>query len=174
MITLTSAEGQIMYASPSITKVFGYTPHEIPTALASDFIHPDDVKLYIEKRNQIQKIPNGSVTYELRLKHKTGRWIWCEINLSNLLNESGIDAMVANFRDISDKKTLEQEKEFDRNNLNALINNTDDLMWSVDSQYNLLIFNLPFRDSMISLSGNIPTKGSDIFTLGFQRKNPVA
>lgn len=171
MITLTSAEGQIMYASPSITKVFGYALHEIPTALASNFIHPDDVKLYIEKRNQIQKIPNGSVTYELRLKHKTGSWIWCEINLSNLLNEPGIEAMVANFRDVSEKKTLEQEKEFDRNNLNALINNTDDLMWSIDSQYNLLTFNLPFRDSMINLSGNIPTKGADIFTLGFSEES---
>lgn len=167
MITLTSSEGQILYASPSVTKLFGYTPEEIPTAVTSNFIHPDDVKLYLEKRTQIQKIPNGSVSYELRLRHKAGRWIWCEINLTNLLNEPGIESMVANFRDISDKKTLEQEKEFDRNNLNALINNTDDLMWSVDNQYNLLTFNLPFRDSILNLSGNIPTKGTDIFTLGF-------
>ena len=53
-----------------------------------------------------------------------------------MLHEPGINAMVSNFRDISEKITGETEKEFDSNNLNALINNTNDLMWSVDRDFN--------------------------------------
>ncbi len=171
MLTLTSAEGKITYASPSITDIFGYTPGEIPQALASDFIHPDETELYLENRRKALATPGQSISYQLRLKHKSGTWIWCDITLTNLLHEPEINSMVATFRDISEKKVLEHEKEFDRINLNALINNTNDLMWSLDRNFNLLTFNTPFRNGILRFTGDVPEKGINIFDLNLSKED---
>ena len=42
--------------------------------------------------------------------------------------------------------TAELQKEFAQNNLKALINNTNDLMWSVDRNFNLITSNKPFEE----------------------------
>ncbi len=46
--------------------------------------------------------------------------------------------------DITEKKKNQQEREFDRENLKALINNTGDLIWSVDRNFELITFNDSF------------------------------
>ena len=45
-----------------------------------------------------------------------------------------------------EKRKRVLEKEFDKNNLDALINNADDLMWSVDRKFNLITSNHPFNE----------------------------
>jgi len=44
------------------------------------------------------------------------------------------------------KKLSEELREFDSNNMNALINSTNDLMWSVDKNFNLIASNIPFDE----------------------------
>lgn len=103
MKTLSSESGEMLYGSPSITRILGYTPEEIPHRLAFDFIHPDDVRDFGQKRKDLLQQPSDSFNMQLRLKHKDGNWIWCETTLTNLLHEPSIHAIVANFRDISEK-----------------------------------------------------------------------
>jgi PAS domain S-box-containing protein len=66
-----------------------------------------------------------------------------------------------------EKKMLEQEREFDRNNLKALINNTNDLMWSVDRNFGLIISNDAFDRMILAMTGQIVERGSSIFPKGF-------
>jgi PAS domain S-box-containing protein len=44
----------------------------------------------------------------------------------------------------------EKQLAFDKSNLRALINNTNDLMWSVDRDYNLITANKPFNDMSLA------------------------
>ena len=62
----------------------------------------------------------------------------------------------------TEKKMLEQEREFDRNNLKALINNTNDLMWSVDRNFRLIISNDAFDRMIRALTGQVVERGSNI------------
>ena len=55
----------------------------------------------------------------------------------------------------------------DRNNLFALINNTNDLMWSVDRNYKLITSNNAFDEMVKYMSGNIIIKGGDVLAIGF-------
>jgi len=66
-----------------------------------------------------------------------------------------------------EKKMLEQEREFDRNNLKALINNTNDLMWSVDRNFQLIISNDAFDRMIRVMTGQTVEKGSAILSEGF-------
>jgi signal transduction histidine kinase len=111
--------------------------------------------------------PGNSCHNQVRLKHKNGNWVWCDATLTNMLDESGIEAMVSNFRDISDKKATENQQEFETNNLNALINNTKDLMWSVDRNYNLITSNIPFDEAGKVNFGKAIAKGENVLSASY-------
>lgn len=173
MITLSTKDGKMLYGSPSITTRFGYSIEEIPGASFTDFLHPDDLVQYLDKRQEVINKPGKSYYSLLRLRHKNGNWIWCEATITNMLEEPGIEAMVSNFRDVSEKKLLEEQREFDRDNLNALINNTNDIMWSVDRNFNIITFNQRLAESVERISGKLIRQGSNIFTLGFPEEQAL-
>ena len=97
--------------------------------------------------------------------HKDGHWVWCEGSITNMLHEPGVNALVSNFGDISEKKITEQQREFDSINLNALINNTTDLMWSVDRDCKLITFNQPFFEIIRSVTGKKLAEGDDVYSV---------
>lgn len=170
IVTLSSKEGKLFYGSPSVTKVFGYTQQEFLNKPVFDFVHPEDIDLFIKNRNTLINSFGQTIRLELRLKHKNGNWIWSESTISNRLEEDGVNAIVANFRDISDKKDVEIKEEFDKNNLNALINNTKDLMWSVDRDFKLITCNEPFTNIIKKRAGILVKKGDDVLLLDFSDK----
>lgn len=164
--TLASRNCTIIYVSPSLTKVLGYTAAELLETSLLNLIHPDEVADFITNRNAVLDIPEATFNFQHRKKHKDGRWLWFEGSVTNMLHEPAIGAMVSNFRDITDKKNSEQKQDFDSNNLHALINNTDDLLWSIDREYRLITSNLPFDRIMETLLGSPIEKGSDVLKGG--------
>jgi PAS domain S-box-containing protein len=170
MKSLTSKDGSILYASPSITKVLGYTTDEYLQKNVFELVHPDDVASFLLKRNQILEVPASSFYFEHRCKHKDGYWVWCEGTVTNQLNEPGIFAIVSNFRDISERKLAEKQREFEENNLNALINNTQDLMWSIGTDFKLISFNRSFENEVNFLTGKKIKEGDDIRKLNVPKE----
>ena len=156
--TLSTIEGKIIYASPSIKKILGYTSKEFISLPFLAIFHPEDTKAIINLRERLLKSRGKSFSKQLRLLHKNGHWIWCDGTITNMLHEEGIGALVSNFSDISEKKSAAGQREFDRNNLHALINNTNDLMWSVDTNYKLITSNQPFDNLVRQASGKQAVK----------------
>lgn len=166
--TLTAINGKVVYASPSIKKVLGYSPKEFTMLPFFAIFHPDDIPSIIKMRQKLVLTPGRSMKRQLRLLHKNGNWIWCEGSITNLLHEEGIEALVSNFSDISEKRSTAQQREFDRNNLYALINNTNDLMWSVDTDFKLITSNQLFDKVANLASGKMIEKGvSNLVLEGF-------
>jgi PAS domain S-box-containing protein len=109
MMTLATPDGKIIYSSPSLTNVLGYSEEELTTIPAFELIHPDDVPGLIEQMQQIIDTPGKSFYRQQRLLHKNRRWIWCEGTVTNLLHDPNIGALVSNFRDMTERKKAEEE-----------------------------------------------------------------
>lgn len=165
MKTLASVSGEIIYASPSVSRILGYDVSEFKNFPAPTIIHPDDLPVVMQKVQDIVQSPGKSFFSQHRLLHKNGTWIWCEGTITNLLNEPGLEALVSNFRDVSEKKRMEMLRLFNENNLNALINNTSDLMWSVDRNYSLITSNEPYNSVMQAVFGKPIEKGTNVLLL---------
>jgi diguanylate cyclase (GGDEF)-like protein/PAS domain S-box-containing protein len=105
-ITVTDADGNIVYDSPSVTAMLGYDDGERIGRPSSDFIHADDVPLII---NTFEKLSGASrnETVEVRLHRKDGDFRWAEVHLSNLLDQPDVAGIVANFRDVTERRQLE-------------------------------------------------------------------
>jgi PAS domain S-box-containing protein len=170
MKTLSSKDGKIIYGSSSIQKWLGYSTKEFLIKYPHDLIHADDLQHYLRERSRIAKTPGKSYHFQQRRHHKNGSWVWCEGTITNMLDDTDVQAMVSNFVDISERKNAELQQEFDKNNLDALINSTTDLMWSVDKNYKLITFNRPLYNSIKLSTGKELVEGVDILSAAFSKE----
>lgn len=171
MKVLTDKDGYFIYASPNLTDAFGYTQEEFIYHPAIQFFHPDDMKVHLERRKIILANPGSSTHFQFRIKHKDGRWIWCEGSFTNLLHDASINALVSNFRDITERKQAEAQKEFDNNNLQALINNTEDLSWSLGMDFKFISFNQPFCEVIKQTTGKELKRGESVFVAALTKEH---
>lgn len=106
-VALVDADGVIRYASPSATRIGGFTPEELGGRNAFEFIHPDDVGRVRGLLDQLLQNPGGNLTATYRSRHKDGSWRWLEVTGTNLLHEPSVAAVVANYRDVTERKQAE-------------------------------------------------------------------
>lgn len=171
MKTLASHDGRLLYGSPSVAQNLGYDLNEMLFSSVFEFIHPDDMPQFLVKRKRILKKPGKSFEFEMRMRHRDGHWLWTEGTVTNMLEESGVHALVSNFRDISEKKKIEQQIEFDHSNTNALINNTEDLMWSIDRDFKLITSNRSFDKVMLETYGEVIPRGGIVCKEGLSQES---
>ena len=129
-VVIINTDGRVTYASPSVTRVLGYTEEEALQVSIFDVVHPDDQPMVM---NMIPKcIENPGVSLpvmQYRSKHKNGNWLWFEGSITNMLHDPAINGIVDNFHDISLKKTAEQNlkdseeryRSFFENSLDAIL-----------------------------------------------------
>jgi PAS domain S-box-containing protein len=109
MKTLATIDGKLLYASPSVTRVVGYSAEEFFNIPGPELIHPDDLGGFIEKIQHMLQSGSKSFFSQHRILHKNGNWLWCEGTVSNMLHEESIQGLVSNFRDITVRKAAEDE-----------------------------------------------------------------
>ncbi len=114
-ISILDEHGVIMYQSPSLLEQFGKQATQRVGQLGFDFIHPDDVENAKEVLQRVIADAESPVQFHLRHRHADGHYIWVEGIVTNLLNEESVNGLVANFRDITDRKLTEQHL-IDQNN----------------------------------------------------------
>lgn len=110
-IALVTPQGKVIYASPATKHLMGYTPEELkkltnPFELAP----PDDRKFVTKLFEKLLKKPGSTQNAVYRVLHKNGKHIWIESAMTNLIDDSNVNAVVINYRDITDRKLLETQK----------------------------------------------------------------
>lgn len=107
LISIVEADGTIRYQSPSLERLFGYTPNETAGRNIFEFFHPDQIpRLQKYFKDGIKK-PGLAATVEYRLRHKNGSWVHCESTGSNLLGDPSINGIVISTRDVTERKQME-------------------------------------------------------------------
>ncbi|MCO5250434.1 MAG: PAS domain S-box protein [Candidatus Kapabacteria bacterium] len=107
-IVLVGLDGKINYASPSTLKIFGYEDNATLFPDPNESTHPDDLPYVLATIGEIFENPSKVSTIEYRFKNRDGSWNWIESTFTNQFAEPGIESLVINFRDISDRKKIEE------------------------------------------------------------------
>jgi predicted signal transduction protein with EAL and GGDEF domain len=73
-----------------------------------DLVHPEDLD---GARSHISdgSAPGGLSTLEFRMRNAGGTWRWVEGSVSNLLHDPDVEALVINYRDVTERKALENQ-----------------------------------------------------------------
>jgi PAS domain S-box-containing protein len=133
-ISVLDADGKRIYASPAASRIIGYSEDELVGGSITDQLHPDDVALMRRAQERLLANPGEIVEARYRLRHKDGRWRWLEATGRNLLDNPSVRGMVANYRDITDRKESDDALRLSEERFRALVENAADSVALVDAQ----------------------------------------
>jgi PAS domain S-box-containing protein len=170
-----SIEGFILTDADGIVKTFNYRAEKSIFDIFSRKIEPGhSIFEFTEKyrqeyfKNVFTAVLQGqTIQYDRHYTDITGKISWINFTFTPVRHNKVIAGVCITANDITDKKIAEQQKEFDHNNLHALINNTTDLIWSVDREYKLITFNKACENFSLQLTGKILRPGVDLFDFEF-------
>jgi diguanylate cyclase (GGDEF)-like protein/PAS domain S-box-containing protein len=101
-------EGLIKFVNPTLLKILSYEEKEMLGRDILRFLYPDERQLLLENLNKLGNSEHVESALELRLIHKNGEGNYMEI-LSTQIQYEGKPAVLATFRDITERKKTEAE-----------------------------------------------------------------
>src|SRR5829696_479448 len=107
-ITIIEADGTIVYDSPAVEKILGYKPDERVGTNAFDQANPNDLTQGTHILGDLLANPGAQKNLELPWPHKDGSLLYLEVTLTNLLDDPAVRGIVFNWRDITERKAMEE------------------------------------------------------------------
>jgi PAS domain S-box-containing protein len=137
LVQVLDVEGRIVYTGPSVQRLLGYTPEEISGGSIPDFMHPDDLAAAGALVAHVLSNPGIPGSLEYRVRHKDGSWRWLEAWARTLSPTSAEHGLVANARDITDRKATQEILQQSEEHFRRLIENGNDLLMISAPDYRL-------------------------------------
>lgn len=111
VVSVVGPDGVVSYVSPAVERILGYKP-EGGVGLSifrPPVTHPDDVDRLREIFGLLSRSPGSNATADFRLRHADGRWVRVEATMKNLLADPLVGGVVVNYRDVTERKALEEQ-----------------------------------------------------------------
>jgi len=123
LITIFSPDGIILYETPSIERILGYTTEELIGKNVFGLVHPDDLPRVVDAISRGITTPGSVDRLEFRFRHKDGSWRYFEGVGKNLLDDPNIKGIIVNSRDITEHKRAEEVLKVSESKYRTLIEN---------------------------------------------------
>ena len=107
-------DGRARYISPSVERLFGYTPSEIyamgSSSTSNRFLHPDDQPMVAAAIRRHFEGELDEIKLEFRIINRRGEALWVQTNCSAVVDSNGrVSDIIFTMRDISEIKALEAQ-----------------------------------------------------------------
>jgi len=109
LIAVLDGSGLIVYQSPSIEQVLGYSVEDVMQTHFDLLVRPGDRARLMQVVEGADAAAGGSGMVECSLRSRTGEWLQFEIQHTNLLDDERVQGIVLNCRDISERKIYEDQ-----------------------------------------------------------------
>ncbi len=163
-ILLLGKTGRIMYAAPSVEWILGYSAEEMKRIHPGSLTHPRDLPLITSLTKELLEKSGQSSTVEFRMKHKTGKWKWLQSTITNMIHVPGVNALVYNYQDITERKENEKSLMESEANLKAILENTNAAFQLIDADLNVAAFNTLAEEWTVQQTGKMLQVGTPYST----------
>jgi diguanylate cyclase (GGDEF)-like protein/PAS domain S-box-containing protein len=113
VIAILEPDSTIRFLSPSARTVLGHDPKRLVGTRILDLLHPDDEpgarQFLAELASGGPSGTRGSLTREWRLAHANGSWLTVDNVGTNLLDETTVQGLVLNTRDVTERRIMEEQ-----------------------------------------------------------------
>ncbi|NOT76059.1 MAG: PAS domain S-box protein [Cyclobacteriaceae bacterium] len=157
-IVVNDENSKLLYQSPSVTKILGYTEEERKGQLVKNYVHPDHSEEFDQLYRDLKKRPREPMAFQYRFRHKNGMYIWLEGVVTNLLDDPNVKAIISNYRDITERKEAEAKLAANERRFQRMIESSNDAIILTDK--NMVGF---YRSpSVIKITGRSPDEMSTV------------
>jgi len=108
LVVVLNAKGERQAAFGAVEEVTGYDPSGREPNSHFEAMHPEDRQRIQNEFAELLKHPGKVVRTEWRYRHKDGTYRWHEGLVTNRLGQEGVDGVVVNVRDVTDRKAAER------------------------------------------------------------------
>jgi PAS domain S-box-containing protein len=107
VIVVMDRGGVLIYVSPSVQRILGHAANTLLEKSLYDFVHHEDAPSAHAWFDRLLAHPGAVETLEFRFR-VNGDWQLLEATGNNRLDDSAVNGIVLNLRDITEKKRAEQ------------------------------------------------------------------
>ncbi|SHJ48182.1 PAS domain S-box-containing protein [Maribacter aquivivus] len=142
------------------------TLSEFKTDTWFSLIHKDDLAEVQKKMFDCLSYPSDGCSVQYRMLQKGGdyKWIQDKGKVLQWSDNKKPQLMYGTVQDITEKKNYTTELQRVKNNQEAMINSTKDLMWSIDLEYRLITANTAFHQLVNKIQGRPFNEGDLVFS----------
>ena len=108
-VIVLGEDGLIRYESPAVERILGRRAGERVGQPVGTDIHPDDRASVERGLADVAAASGSEARAEFRARHADGSWRTLEAIAKNLLDDAAVGGVVVNYRDITERKTLEEQ-----------------------------------------------------------------
>jgi PAS domain S-box-containing protein len=144
-IAIIDKEGNLLEQIPATENVLGYEGGKRIGRNAFEFVHPDDLQFVNKSLSLLMRKPGSSRHIEVRARHKDGSWRTLEVTARNLFKDPAVQGIVANYRDITERRQAEEALKEREEHFRALIENSLDAIAILDSSGAAVYVNQSFE-----------------------------
>lgn len=141
-MALVSTEGRWLKVNKALCDMLGYAEEELLLLNVRDVSGQSDYEPGYALQQQLLRGERDSFQGERRYTHRNGSVIWINLNISLVKDDKKSPLFfVAQMEDITEEKKAAERLILNEANLHATINNTELMIWSVDREFKVLMFN---------------------------------
>lgn len=134
VIFQTETNGVCTFFNRNWCDITGYTQTESVGHLLKDFIHAADQPLFEKIQHELLNGEVSAANEVLRIVDKAGNTLWFNFRFTLRRNELNRPATIlGSAENISARKEVEAELEYNRELLYKIVSSVDDVIWSVDA-----------------------------------------
>jgi diguanylate cyclase (GGDEF)-like protein/PAS domain S-box-containing protein len=128
VVSLVGRDGRVRAISNNVERTLGFPVEHFIGHSGVNQIHQDDRQFALDAWDKVHADPSAEARYELRVTHADGNWRWVEVITRNLLDDPSVQAIVTNYRDITDRKLAEQALQASEERFRALVQHSSDVV----------------------------------------------
>jgi len=141
VVWTVDSRGRVIFVSPNIERVAGYTPEELYQGGLNFFfqtIHPDDVQAMAATfQNALRdKQPHDT---EYRGRCKDGRWIWLRVRAIGAYEKDGVLYLQGLLSDVTQHKRAEQALQESQSRLQAIVDSVQTGIVVIDPETHRIV-----------------------------------
>jgi PAS domain S-box-containing protein len=111
MVTIIDGAGAVRWASPSASRVLGYSPEEFLGHDNLNLVHLDDRARVAVRLGEMLAGGQHGETDRFRMRRKDGSWCWVETSVSDARQDPAVRGIVVNARDVTEEVNSRREVE---------------------------------------------------------------
>jgi PAS domain S-box-containing protein len=129
---VVAQDGRVVYLNRQTTTIIGHPAEELLSRPFTDFIHPEDRHMFLDRHVKRVKGEDVPRQYEYRIVTKEGHLRWVDLNVV-AINWSGRGATLYFLYDITGHKQAEDKLRESEERYRMLVDHSSDLIWRLRS-----------------------------------------
>ncbi|MFO7721566.1 MAG: PAS domain S-box protein [Gillisia sp.] len=162
-VIIADANGAIEYVNKAFEKLTGYALEEVKGKKPGSFLRGKETNPEHVLAMRMGMKKRKAFSQEILNYTRSGEKYWVSISINPVFNARGeLEKFIAIEQNITGRKEEETQREFERLDKEALINSTDDLIWSIKNDLTLIAANKAFLNFIKQKTGYFLKKGDDV------------